>query len=356
LAIDREAARACEAAYLLNTWYVAAWASELGLGAHMQRVLLGRPVMLARSANGDVAAIGNVCPHRFASLSKGRFEGGVVECPYHGLRFDMRGRCVSNPHGDGKIPDRARVPSYPVVERYGAIWIWFGDPIAADAASIPDFSFLESPTQNARGSGYLVTKANYQLLCDNILDLSHADFLHRTTLGAEGDIARSQPHADLDGDVVTIKWSFDGKGMVMGRSAPNPPDVRTEFEVTWHPPGAMSLRSSAYEISGEALQLDERRGHQRVAAHIMTPETECSTHYFFNVSDGRTIDLVTQMFEAEDGVMLETVQENMGGEEFWNRRPLILSSDGGGVLARRVLQKKMRQEKEEHQAKRSPER
>src|SRR5687767_3626425 len=93
---------AASAPYLLNCWYVAAWASELPRGKHMKRVLLDKQVLLMRAANGDVAAIGNICPHRFASLSEGRFEDGVVECPYHGLRFDMGGQCVYNPHGDGR--------------------------------------------------------------------------------------------------------------------------------------------------------------------------------------------------------------------------------------------------------------
>src|SRR5687767_14368566 len=97
--------------YLLNCWYLAAWANEVRPGQTVKRVLLDRPVLLIRDHDGSTAAIGNVCPHRFASLSNGTFEGGLVECPYHGLRFDMTGQCVHNPHGDGRIADRARVPS-----------------------------------------------------------------------------------------------------------------------------------------------------------------------------------------------------------------------------------------------------
>lgn len=332
------------APYLLNCWYVAAWSSELASGARMRRVLLTKPVLLLRSSAGAVAAISNICPHRFASLSAGRFDADTVVCPYHGLRFDMTGRCVHNPHGEGKIPERAYVPSYPVAERHGAIWIWLGNSDLADPKLIPDFGFLEAPSVTVRAGGHLVTKANYQLLCDNILDLSHADFIHGTTLSTEGETARSQPQSRVDGDTVNIKWSFDGKGIVMNRSTSNPQDVHTELEVTWHAPGAMILRSESHPISNEGSNLSSVSGHKRVAAHIMTPETEHSTHYFFDVHDRRQLERAIQIFESEDGVVLEEIQRNMGDKEFWDMAPLILSNDRGGVLARRVLQRKIRRE------------
>jgi vanillate O-demethylase monooxygenase subunit len=85
-------------------------------------------------------------------------------------------------------------------------------------------------------------------------------------------------------------------------------------------------------------------GHKRVAAHIMTPETEHSTHYFFDVHDRKHMERATQIFEREDCVVIEEIQRNMGNKEFWDMTPLILSNDRGGVLARRVLQRKIRQE------------
>ena len=201
--------------YLLNSWYIAAWAYEVQPGGHMKRILLDRPVLLMRAEDGNVAAIGNVCPHRFASLSGGEFSNGLVECPYHGLRFDMTGQCVHNPHGDGRIAERARVPSFPLVERHGALWIWFGDPMLAEPEDIPDLSFLNTPKGEDHSSGYLRTEANYQLLSDNILDLTHADFIHRSTLGTEGELTGSEAKARLKGNSVTVEWSFVGKVSVV---------------------------------------------------------------------------------------------------------------------------------------------
>ncbi|WP_197277087.1 aromatic ring-hydroxylating dioxygenase subunit alpha [Sphingomonas profundi] len=328
-------------AFLRNCWYVAAWGSELPPGTHMKRILLDRPILLMRDEEERAAAIGNVCPHRFASLSAGRFQDGLVECPYHGLRFDMAGRCVLNPHGDGRIAERARVHSYPLVERHGALWIWPGDAEAADPASIPDLSFLDTPSPADRAPGYLLTPANYQLASDNILDLSHSDFLHHATLGTAGELAGSPAKARLHGDAVTIEWAFEGKGMVLQRPLRDHADVHTRFEVSWYPAGVMIIRNEV-QLAGDPASLKKKAG-----VHIMTPETARTTHYFFENGEAerkQMLQLALKVFESEDGVMLEDVQANMGGRGFWEMEPLVLSNDSGAILARRVLDRLIRQE------------
>src|ERR1700748_2439707 len=87
--------------YLRNAWYVAAWSDDLADGALLARTILKEPIVLYRTAGGDAA----------------------VQCPYHGLEFDPSGACVLNPHGAKNIPSRARVRSYPVIEKHKAIWI-----------------------------------------------------------------------------------------------------------------------------------------------------------------------------------------------------------------------------------------
>jgi vanillate O-demethylase monooxygenase subunit len=327
--------------YLMNCWYVAAWSSELASGAHMKRVLLDLPVLLLRDANGTAAAIGNVCPHRFASLSAGVFDGAVVECPYHGLQFDTSGRCVHNPHGDGRIAERAQVPAYPLAERHGALWIWLGDAAAADVGLIPDLGFLNTENPADRAPGYLYTKANYQLMSDNILDLSHADFLHRATLGTGTELTGSLGKARSHGDTVTMEWSFDGKGMMIQRPMRNDADIHMRFEVTWHPAGVMIIRNEI-NLLGEPEAKTRKAG-----VHIMTPETPTSTHYFFENGEAerrKMLSLALDVFESEDGVMLEDIQRNMNGADFWDLEPLVLSNDSGAILARRTLQRRIRAE------------
>src|SRR5277367_1154710 len=146
--------------WLLNCWYVAAWADELPLEERLARTFLDRPVLLWRDGGGQIRALEDRCPHRFAPLSRGKIERGIVSCGYHGLAFDgSTGHCVHNPHGPllGSLSARA----YPVL---------------AEERTIPDLSFADTSPVHAFSKGYMRAEANHHLLEDNILDLTHGDY------------------------------------------------------------------------------------------------------------------------------------------------------------------------------------
>jgi nitrite reductase/ring-hydroxylating ferredoxin subunit len=60
---------------------------ERALCARLPR---GSLVSVARLANGAIAAFENVCPHMKAPLGEGKIRDGIVTCPWHGFRFDIR--------------------------------------------------------------------------------------------------------------------------------------------------------------------------------------------------------------------------------------------------------------------------
>jgi len=162
-------------------WYVAAWSYEIGADEPIARQIIGEPLALFRGSDGKVRAFEDRCPHRMAPLSMGRIEGDKLRCMYHGLRFNCEGACVSVPATD-RIPNRLNVRTFPVVEQSGWVWVWMGDPEKADASLIPKAWGLEDPDWHLKSSA-LDYDADYQLIHDNLLDLSHLDFVHETTLG-----------------------------------------------------------------------------------------------------------------------------------------------------------------------------
>ena len=191
--------------YLRNTWYVAGWADELAPGAVLARRLLDEPVVMFRDAAGTAQALHDRCPHRFVPLSAGRVlpDTGNLQCGYHGLQFDGTGHCVHNPHCDGAIPKAAKVRAYPLVERHSLLWIWMGDVEAATPDTIPDFSCMDTDGWYV-GQGYLRPRANYVLEVENILDLSHIEFLHSELLGSEA-VKRARTEVRQEGRSV---WSL----------------------------------------------------------------------------------------------------------------------------------------------------
>src|SRR5512145_2758989 len=97
--------------FLRNYWDVAASTQEIGRKP-LGRVILGEPVVMFRTEGGTAVALEDRCPHRRLPLSMGKLVGDdVLQCHYHGLRFDRTGQCVRVP-GQDMIPRTARVKSY----------------------------------------------------------------------------------------------------------------------------------------------------------------------------------------------------------------------------------------------------
>ena len=167
--------------YLRNRWYCAAVSDELGT-APLGRILLDEPVVLYRKSDGALVALEDRCCHRRAPLSKGKVEGDKLRCGYHGFLYEPGGNVVWVP-GQDKVPPGARVRAYPLVEKHGFAWIWMGAPSQADPATIPDFHWNDDP-EFAAVAGLLPVAADYRLLMDNLMDLSHVSFLHAATIGS----------------------------------------------------------------------------------------------------------------------------------------------------------------------------
>jgi vanillate O-demethylase monooxygenase subunit len=331
--------------YLRNVWYVAGFADEIN-DEHpvLSRRLLDEPIVFLRDAAGALHALQDRCPHRFAPLSQGVVRDGVIECPYHGLRFGMDGRCVSNPHGDGTVPKAAKVPAYRTLERHGLIWWWPGDPALADESLIPDVGFAANSPEHSAFRGYLPTACDYQLVVDNILDLTHADYRHAGGLGS-GAITRVQPEVeDLGERSVAIRW------LSSGDFAPGVFDAylrqqgqRTDqwTEVVWTAPAVMALRVGA-TLQGEPRE----EGFEAMALHTATPESEGRCHYWYWATRNRAIDPQTNealdrfsrmTFEGQDKPMLEAQQQRIGNVDFWSLKPVLLPGDAGAVRARRKI-------------------
>lgn len=331
--------------YLRRAWYVAAWMHEILPGKILHRTILGEPLALFRSADGSPAALLDRCPHRFAPLSAGVLSGGRVMCRYHGLEFDTQGRCVANPHGPAL--QSLAVRSWPVRDAHRATWIWMGDPAEADPALIPPLDYLGDAPDTAFSCGQLLSgRGNYELFSDNILDLSHTDYLHPTTLGG-GAVTKTRQRIEETDSYIEVTWyAPDTPPLPVMRSlVPNLPERTDTIQaVRWYAPSVMRLISGVVE-SGRPLS----EGFSNVNAHIMTPETETTSHYFFAATrnflteDGalnlRLAKVREHIFLTEDKPMIELVQERMGGADFWDLKPRLLPIDEASVRVRRRLQK-----------------
>ena len=324
-----------------NCWYQAAWLHELATDGFVERKILDRPLLLFRDATGVSKAILNRCPHRFAPLSAGTIKDGIVRCGYHGLAFDGSGRCVDNPHG--AVTSALCVPTFPVIERHQALWVWMGSG-TGDPSGIQNLSFIDEAPQTARIYGYLPTAANYQLLTDNIMDLSHADYLHPTSLGGMMTTAKTSTK-EQNGE-VTVEWLADDCVPAPAFYSMVPPPSRADIwtQVIWKAPAVMVLGTGATVAGTPRSPINEA-----TTLHNITPASSTSSHYFFcsarkfKVHDAQFNsmlgELITNAFRTEDKPMLEKQQASMGTADLFSLKPALLKIDAGAVLARRILKR-----------------
>lgn len=295
-----------------NCWYIAARSEEIGR-LLLKRTIAGEDVVLYRTEAGKPAALLDMCPHRHAPLSLGTLVGDNVQCGYHGITFDCEGRCVRIP-GEEKISEHFAATTYPLVEKWGFAWIWLGDRAKADESLLPqDWHWQDEPGWCPM-SGDIYVEANYQLLIDNLLDLSHEAFLHMNTIG---NTAVAETPA---------KTSAHHGSIAVERFMPNctPPklfvraaDFKTNIDrfqrITFHPPCFVIIEVWAVATGTN----DKEHGLVWWVLNALTPETERSTHYFWGLPRAFKQDdaELTEMLRAginrtfgEDKAMLEGQQ------------------------------------------------
>ena len=307
-------------AFLMNTWYVAAWDYELIDARLLERTILDKPCVLYRGDSGRVVALDNRCAHRGAKLSNGRREGDCLRCMYHGLKFDPTGKCVQIP-GQENIPPKLGVRSYPVVERDHLIWIWMGDPAQADPAKILDFPYLRDPSWRGKPD-YMHYKANYLLIVDNLSDFSHLAFVHTKTLGGSEEYAyKSKPTAieRLEDGFRVERWHMDAPTPPYHRKvSPKPERVDRRNIARMYVPGIFFMETLLSPAGTGAEKGNLQAAKQYRNCQFFTPETKRSTHFFwdylhdYDLNDPTiALSLNKSMIEGflEDKFIIEAQQE-----------------------------------------------
>lgn len=336
--------------FLYNAWYVAGWAADLEPGAHVARRFLDLPVVLFRTADGVVGALEDRCCHRGVPLSIGSVVGERIRCAYHGLEFDSAGTCVKIPCQD-KIPAKARVRSYPVVEREAVLWIWMGDADRADPTAIPSHPYHVDPKWSWR-SDHFHLKGNWQLLIDNLMDLSHLPYIHPHTIGGD-------PDTHFRAEMTTTRTET---GVFVQRRMPNsvpPPTYVAAKGFTgridrWQEiefrPVMLRIHTGACDAGTGAYEGRREHGFSMIGFHGITPETDKTTHYFWsmgtNILTDGIPDIVFRQTAAtfrEDQAVLEQQQARLDDAPLSEKVDIM--SDLGANLARRQLDKLIRAER-----------
>ncbi|HEU4387489.1 MAG TPA: aromatic ring-hydroxylating dioxygenase subunit alpha [Blastocatellia bacterium] len=165
-------------------WYPALLGKRVSGARLTPSTLLGVPLVIGRDISGRTFALEDICPHRSMPLSEGRFDGTLVECAYHGWRFDPgSGQCREIPSltNDAKLKvDRICAKSFPCDERDGYIWVYIPD------RDLPGQTVPEPPKLPVFSEHYRITHLATDMACGidhgiiGLMDPAHGPFVHKS--------------------------------------------------------------------------------------------------------------------------------------------------------------------------------
>ncbi|MBV1786869.1 aromatic ring-hydroxylating dioxygenase subunit alpha [Marinobacterium sp. D7] len=338
-----------------NCWYVACTPDEFA-EKPLGRQICGERIAFYRDNEGKVAAVEDFCPHRGAPLSLGYIEDGQLVCGYHGLKMGRDGKTISMPKQ--RVGGFPCVKSYPVEERYGFIWVWTGDKSLANADDIPHLEWAVSK-EWAYGGGLYHINCDYKLMIDNLMDLTHETYVHSTSIGQKEIDEMPVNTRVIDGEVVTSRimenviappfWQSN----LRTKGLPDDQPVDRWQICRFSPPSHVLIEVGVALAGHGGKDAPADKRVNSIVVDFITPETETSHWYFWGMARNfqPEVQALTDAIRkgqggifAEDLEMLEQQQKNL--LKFPERDLLKLDIDAGGVQARRMIDKMLKQEQQ----------
>ncbi len=331
--------------FIRDSWYVAALSSELD-EKPISRMILGENVVMFRDSQGAVVAMADKCPHRGYPLSLGTVVDDQLVCGYHGFTFDCSGTCVAVP-GQDRIPSRADVRIYHLVEQGCWVWIWMGRG-EADLAKLPSTPWLTDKENWSMVSGVAKIDAPYGLLVDNLMDLSHETYLHNGSIGTP-EVASTPIEVEVDDEAHVIRVYRHMTSVecpsFYSRTTGLEGKIDRWQDIEYSAPGFYLLHARIAPVGQPPLPdgSDDHAFHMKIF-YGLTPSTKDIVFDFWALSRDFCVgdtEIDTFLQTMQTGV----VQEDVDALNILQARSLTeieptevsIKIDRGGLAARRVL-------------------
>jgi phenylpropionate dioxygenase-like ring-hydroxylating dioxygenase large terminal subunit len=161
-------------------WFAVAETPDLTVGQTRAAYYFDTHLVLWRDETGEAHVMDAFCPHLGAHLGHGgTVEGCEIRCPFHGWMFDAEGANSDIPYSE-RTNGRARVRTYPVLERNGFVYAWYhpqGDRPTWEVAEVTEIDGGEF--SGPKRTSHTVAAA-IQEMAENAVDSAHFRYVHNT--------------------------------------------------------------------------------------------------------------------------------------------------------------------------------
>jgi vanillate O-demethylase monooxygenase subunit len=334
--------------WLTNAWYVAAWDAEVDQ-APLVRMICGVPMLFYRKLDRSVVAMRDACPHRLLPLSLGFREGDSIRCKYHGLKLGPDGKAEEMPIRTDPVNRKVCAEIYVTHERHRFVWIWVGEPDKADPALIPDLWPCSAEGWVFDG-GYYPVAADYRLMIDNLMDLTHETYVHDGSIGQQ-EIVEAPLETHVVGDRAYVRrWMPGVEAPPFWRGALKRDGLVDRWQICeFVLPAAVMIDVGVAPVEAGASLESHDQGVRGMVVDFMTPESETTHHYFWGMA--RNFDLADAGFTArfkrqqggvfeEDRAILEAQQKAIAANP--DMKLSAYRIDEGGVRARQIIARAIR--------------
>ena len=308
---------------LLKDWYVICRKDEIEENKILLKYVFDQEIIIWKKKE-RIMAWENLCIHRGSRLSLGSINNGILKCAYHGWEYNQDAQCVKIPsQPDIKIPKKACVKSYKVIEKMNMVWINLSKE-ANDFVNIKEFN---ESNFNHVASGPYIMNASAPRAIENFLDVAHFPFVHENHLGV-----KDKPMID-DYDVVSSNKGIHASNVKIFQ--PNPDGTNKSGEVIYdyhvHSPFVASL--------GKDVSKRERF----VLVFYVTPisETESMIYTLTLMNFGKLDDKIIRDYQdfiiAQDVPIVESQRPELLPMDL--QEELSIRSDKISIAYRRYLKK-----------------
>ena len=308
---------------LLKDWYVICRKDEIEENKILLKYVFDQEIIIWKKKE-RIMAWENLCIHRGSRLSLGSINNGILKCAYHGWEYNQDAQCVKIPsQPDIKIPKKACVKNYKVIEKMNMVWI----NLSKDTNDFVNIKEFNESNFNHVASGPYIMNASAPRAIENFLDVAHFPFVHENHLGV-----KDKPMID-DYDVVSSNKGIHASNVKIFQ--PNPDGTNKSGEVIYdyhvHSPFVASL--------GKDVSKNERF----VLVFYVTPisETKSMIYTLTLMNFGKLDDKIVRDYQdfitAQDVPIVESQRPELLPMDL--QEELSIRSDKISIAYRRYLKK-----------------